>query len=206
MWSLLFVPCAFSQVPQIINYQGRVAVGGTNFNGTGSFRFALVNAAGTTTFWSNDGTSTAGSQPTSAVSLNVSKGLYSVLLGDTSVANMTAIPPSVFNNSDVRLRVWFNDGTNGSQLLAPDQRIAAVGYAVMAGNVPDGSITGAKIAAGTIQGSNIAAGAIDSSQLAAGAAAANLNGSGQSGVASGGLILCKRKTPRWSQPATFWWV
>ena len=64
-----------------------------------------------------------------------------MLLGDTSLANMTAIPNAVFNNTDVRLRVWFNDGTNGSQLLTPDQRIAAVGYAMMAGNVPDGAIT-----------------------------------------------------------------
>jgi alpha-tubulin suppressor-like RCC1 family protein len=30
--------------------------------------------------------------------------------------------------------VWFDDGTNGSLLLAPDQRIAAVGYAMVAGS------------------------------------------------------------------------
>lgn len=33
---------AFSQVPQHLNHQGRVAVQGTNFNGTGQFKFALV--------------------------------------------------------------------------------------------------------------------------------------------------------------------
>ena len=43
-----------AQVPQLVNYQGRVAVGSTNFNGNGQFKFALVNAAGNTTFWSND--------------------------------------------------------------------------------------------------------------------------------------------------------
>src|ERR1700732_123392 len=145
------ISSASAQVPQIRNYQGRVVVGTTNFNGTGQFKFALVNAAGTTTYWSNDGTSTAGSQPTNAVSLTVSKGLYSVLLGDTSVANMTvAIPLSVFNNSDVRLRVWFNDGTTGSQLLTPDKRIASVGYANMAANIVDGAITSAKIASGAV--------------------------------------------------------
>src|SRR5690349_2541319 len=77
-----------AQIPQIINYQGRVVVGTTNFNGTGQFKFALVNAAGTTTFWSNDNTSVNGSEPTNAVSLGVSNGLYSVLLGDTSLSNM----------------------------------------------------------------------------------------------------------------------
>ena len=141
---------ARAQVPQIINYQGRVLAGSTNFTGSGQFKFALVNTAGTTTFWSNDNTSVNGGEPTSAVSLGVSNGLYSVLLGDTDLTNMTAIPASVFNNSDVRLRVWFNDGTHGSQLLSPDQRIASVGYATIAGNVVDGAITAAKIANGAV--------------------------------------------------------
>src|SRR6185436_11011763 len=93
-----------AQVPQIINYQGRVLAGSSNFNGTGQFKFALVDTNGSTTYWSNDNTSTAGSEPTNAVSLSVSNGLYSVLLGDTSIANMTvAIPASAFNNNDVRL-------------------------------------------------------------------------------------------------------
>ena len=158
---------AEAQVPQIINYQGRVAVGTTNFNGQGAFKFALVNAAGTTTYWSNNGSSTAGSQPTAAVSLTVTKGLYSVLLGDTTLPNMTAIPNSVFNNADVRLRVWFDDGTaNGSQLLTPDQRLAAVSYAMMAGSVQDGAITSAKIAAGAVGASQLTNRAVGTAQLA----------------------------------------
>ena len=100
-----------------------------------------------TTYWSNDGTSTAGSEPAAAVTLTVTKGLYSVLLGDATLPNMTVVPATVFTNADVCLRVWFNDGTNGSQLLTPDQRIAAVGYAMMAGNVPDGAITGGQMIA-----------------------------------------------------------
>ena len=148
-----------AQVPQLINYQGRVVVGSTNFNGTGRFKFALVNNNGSTTYWSNDGTSTSGSEPTNAVSLSVANGLYSVLLGDTALTNMTvAIPLSVFATSDVRLRVWFNDGTHGSQLLTPDQRVAAVGYAVIASNVVDGAITSAKIAAGAVGSSQLASG------------------------------------------------
>ena len=130
--ALLFTGTLHAQVPQFLNHQGRVAVNGVNFDGTGQFKFALVDAAGTTTYWSNDGTSTAGSQPTGAVTIAVSKGLYSVLLGNTALANMTAVPTAVFLHPDVRLRVWFNDGTNGSQLITPDQRIAAVGYAMAA--------------------------------------------------------------------------
>src|SRR6266850_6174142 len=131
---------ADAQVPQMINYQGRVAVGGTNFSGSGQFKFALVNQDGTATFWSNNGTSVGGSEPTAAVSLTVANGLYSVLLGEATLPNMTAIPATVFINPDVRLRVWFNDGVNGSQLLSPDQRIAAVGYAMIAGSASTANI------------------------------------------------------------------
>ena len=147
-----------AQVPQMINYQGRVVVGTVNFDGSGGFRFALVNGNGSTTYWSNDGTSTAGSAPTGAVTLAVSKGLYTVLLGDTTLPNMTAVPASVFTPPDVRLRVWFNDGVHGTQLLAPDQRIAAVGYAMMAGGVTDGAITAPKLAAGSVTADKLAAG------------------------------------------------
>jgi len=164
---LLGAASLHAQVPQLLNYQGRVISNGTNFTGNGQFKFALVNAAGAVTYWSNDGTSVAGSQPAAAVTLAVASGLYSVLLGDTSLAGMTAIPATVFNNGDVRLRVWFNDGVTGSQLLTPDQRIAAVGYAMMGANVPDGSITTAKLADGAITAAKIADGTIVTADLAA---------------------------------------
>ena len=130
---MLQLPAA--AVPTLLNHQGRMAVNGVNFEGTGQFKFALVNATGTVTFWSNNDTSTAGSQPTAAVSRPVTKGLYSVLLGDTSLTNMTAVPASVFDNDDVRLRVWFNDGPTGFQLITPDQRLASAPYALVASRV-----------------------------------------------------------------------
>lgn len=177
---------ALAQVPGIINYQGRVTVGGTNLDGTGYFKFALVNGAGNVTYWSHDGSSITGSPPASSVAMPVSKGLYSVLLGDTTVTNMTAaISAATFTNSDVRLRVWFSPNGSGFLQFSPDQRLATVGYAMLAANVPDGVITSAKIANG----------AIGATQLAAGAAAANLNASGQSGVASGGIVLSAADDP-----------
>jgi hypothetical protein len=109
-----------AQVPQALNYQGRVAVNGAAFTGAGQFRFALVNGAGTV-LWSSHATDTTG--------VAVTGGLYSVRLGDTSLPNMAAVPSSVFDNPDLRLRVWFDDGANGLQQLAPDQRLAPVGYA-----------------------------------------------------------------------------
>src|SRR5262249_4482259 len=135
---VLFAASALGQVPTMISYQGRVLTNNVNFSGSGQFKFALVNGAGNVSFWSNDGTSVGGSQPTPAVSLSVANGLVMTLLGDTSLANMTAIPSTVFANSDVRLRVWFNGGL-GFQQLAPDSPIVSVGYAMMAATVPDGS-------------------------------------------------------------------
>jgi len=111
------------------------------------------------TYWSNGPNS---------VLITVTKGLYSVLLGDTTISDMAALSVDVFTNSDVRLRVWFDDGTSGLQQLSPDQRIAAVGYALMAANVPDGAITSNKLAIGAVGSAQIADGAISSSKLAAG--------------------------------------
>ncbi|HCN77740.1 MAG TPA: hypothetical protein DIT13_11175 [Verrucomicrobiales bacterium] len=191
--SIFVIPLP-AAVPQLLNYQGRVAVGTVNFDGTGAFKFALVNTDGTTTYWSNDGTSTAGSQPTAAVALTVTKGLYSVQLGDTTLANMTTVPASAFANADVRLRVWFDDGVNGSQLLTPDQRITAVGYAMMAGEaqtVADGAITGAKIAAGAVGGSQLGAGAVTSAKIAVGAVgsgALSSNAVNTSSIADGSIL------------------
>lgn len=156
----LLLPPAFGQVPQLVNYQGRVAVGNpaVNFDGSGQFKFALVSADGSVTYWSNDNTSTGGAQPTAAVVLPVSKGLYSVLLGNTAIANMSsAIPASVWANADVRLRVWFNDGSNGFQLLTPDQRLAPGGY------LSDATVTNTKLASDAASLTKVSAGTITSS-------------------------------------------
>jgi alpha-tubulin suppressor-like RCC1 family protein len=133
-FSMLGVLESGAAVPQVLNHQGRIAVEGVNFNGNGQFKFALVNASGSISYWSNDGTSTAGSAPSSPVTLTVTKGLYSVLLGDTALANMTALPASALNHGDVRLRIWFNDGTRGFQQISPDQRLASTPYAFQADN------------------------------------------------------------------------
>lgn len=124
-----------AEVPSSIHLQGVVHVDGAPFDGSGLFKFALVNAAGSETYWSHDGSSAAGSEPASSISLDVAIGQYAVALGDTSIAGMTtAIVPSVFDADDAHLRVWFNDGENGWQMLSPDQPIQSVGYAMKAAN------------------------------------------------------------------------
>ncbi|MGH7953624.1 MAG: hypothetical protein ACREFE_17140 [Limisphaerales bacterium] len=124
---------ALAGVPPLLNFQGRIVIGGTSYNGAGQFKFALVDSAGTNTYWSNDGTN-VGDEPTGTpVTLTLTNGLYSVLLGDTNAGGMTQpLNSSVFTNADVRLRVWFNDGTHGFEQLTPDQRIVSAGYALVA--------------------------------------------------------------------------
>lgn len=243
-----------AQTPPLINYQGRVVVGTTNFDGTGQFQFALVNggvnlntqatafamgggqvffigvvtggsgytspptvtindATGTgaqaivtispegtvigiqvtqggsgyspspevtisppppnivtTTYWSNDQSSTNGGEPINPVPLQVTRGLYSVPLGDNSLGPvMRTMDAADFAHPDLRLRVWFDDGINGSQLLTPDQRLAPAAYladgAVGPTTLADGSITSSKIASGAVGAEKLGAGAINVSHL-----------------------------------------
>ena len=147
-------------VPGILSHQGRIAVNGVNFDGAGQFKFALVNGAGDTSLWSNDGSSAGGAEPTAAAEVTVAKGHYAVLLGE---APMPEIPATVFSeNADVRLRIWFSsDGGATFEVLSPDRRITPVGYAMVAKtaeSVADGAITGTAIADGAVTSSKLADG------------------------------------------------
>ena len=98
-----------------------VGIAGSGYTANPTLTIAPPPAPTPTITWNNDGPAPAA--PVNPVSLPVTNGLYSVLLGDTSNTNMAAIPPSVFSRPDVRLRVWFN-----GQQLSPDQRLAPTGY------------------------------------------------------------------------------
>lgn len=107
----------------MFNYQGRVRVQGTAFTGTGYFKFAIVSNDGAVTLWSNDGTSADGSEPDVAVAVQVTDGIFDVMIGDPDLG-MQPINRSIFNHpSGIKLRIWFSDGTHGFQRLLPDRRI-----------------------------------------------------------------------------------
>ena len=113
------------------------------------------------TYWSNDASSSGGGEPGQAALLLVNQGLFSVNLGDTGLSNMMAvIPPSIFTNSDVRLRIWFSDGVSAFQQFYPDQRLTAAGYAMMAAKVVDGAVDTMNIADGAITSSKLAPGLV----------------------------------------------
>ena len=120
---LAITGAVFADDQVMFNYQGRVRVQGTAFNGTGYFKFAIVNNPGTITLWSNDGTSVGGSEPSASVSVDVTEGIFNVMVGDPDLG-MEPINRSIFNHpGKIKLRIWFSDGTHGFQRLLPDRRI-----------------------------------------------------------------------------------
>lgn len=131
-----------SGVPLQINHQGVVQVGGVRFNGTGLFRFAIVDPGASppateTYLWTNDNSPvTPPAAPTAAVNVEgITNGVYSVALGDASLPNMTTISSTVFNNDNVVLRIWFDDGPAspaGVERLTPDHPLSTSPYAFRA--------------------------------------------------------------------------
>ncbi|MGB9724664.1 MAG: hypothetical protein ACPL7G_12325, partial [Chloroflexia bacterium] len=117
--------------PALVSYQGQVEVNAILYNGTGYFKFAIGNSTFSTVYWSNAPMS--GDQPGAAVALPVSKGIFTVLLGDTSLPNMAALDASVFGGPGRYLRVWFSANAGGPfTALSPDVVVAAAPYALNA--------------------------------------------------------------------------
>jgi len=119
--------------PTTMLYQGYVKIGDEPYDGTGYFKFAVVNATGNSTYWSNDGTSSGGSEPSTSTSQQVNAGYFTILLGDTSLSGMSqALSPSVFAGSGRYLRIWFAQSVSGSFTQLSPVPIAAAPYAMNA--------------------------------------------------------------------------
>jgi len=116
-----------------IGYQGVIESSGNLLDGTGFFKFVLCNLDCTTTYWSNDSSSSAGNEPLESVSVGLESGIFNLMLGDTSLENMAELPISAFEDigdENLYLRVWFDDAYHGFEQLTPDQRLSLVPYAV----------------------------------------------------------------------------
>lgn len=119
-------------VPELVSYQGHVLFEGKPFNGKGYFKFAIVDALDTV-HWANDDLRISG-EPEKWVPLDVTNGLFNVLLGDITLGGMSkALTATVFEGADRYLRVWFStDSTIPFTQLKEDRRIAAAPYALVA--------------------------------------------------------------------------
>ncbi len=175
--------------PVLLPHQGRLAVGDTYFEGDGAFKFALLNAEATTFYWLNAPDSNLDHEPDTAVTLPVQRGLYSVLLGDARLANMAPLEASVFAQPELYLRVWFDDGVHGFERLEPDQRVVPPPYALVAGEVPDGTITPAKLSPAALQPLQVQLAALLTELVTLSNRLASLEGAVRSGLPPGVPVL-----------------
>lgn len=110
----------------MFEYQGRVKVSGQPFNGTGRFKFAIMNTSATASLWSNDGTSDNGSEPSAYLEAQVTDGVFTIMIGDTSLG-MQSINSSIFQSrTPLRLRTWFSDVTHPFEQLNPDSKLVNI--------------------------------------------------------------------------------
>jgi hypothetical protein len=150
-------------VPHFIAHQGELTGADATYTGSGQFKFALVTrAAPITAYWKNDNNSlvnggqTPVTEPVNAMTLNVVAGTYGVFLGYANTNNAW-VPYSVFSKPGMRVRTWFRRGTTGAFVQQPDGDLPAVGYAMQ---IPDASVTTAKIAANAVTSAQLANGAV----------------------------------------------
>lgn len=121
--------------PTLLPYQGRLELNGALYEGAGHFKFALLDTSGDV-LWVNGGSQVLGQPPVeadiNALSLAVSDGFFSVLLGGT-----TPIESSIFSVHDnVSLRVWFAETPAGPFAQLPnDTRFLPAPYAHTAAEV-----------------------------------------------------------------------
>jgi len=116
---------SLAQTTPTLNYQGVITSNGTNYNGTGYFKFALENGEDASDrFWSNDDTPGVAVEPEGAVSLYVDHGLFHTELGDTN-EDMVALSPLIFHQPhEFWLHIWFSATTNSPfTKLAPAVQI-----------------------------------------------------------------------------------
>lgn len=120
---LSVVPCAlgtpaFAQ-SVVLNYEGRVSLQGTNFNGPASLVFSIHDANGAA-LWSSASLPTSGATnpPAGASRLILRDGRYRVRLGGAGMPALDAL--SLRSASAPFLRVWFNDGSTGWCQLPED--------------------------------------------------------------------------------------
>ena len=120
------ITIAAAQVPSLISYQGRLVDNGALVNGNVTLSLRLYPSASGGTLAYED-----------ATIVPVVDGLFSTFIGDDTRSGSLA---DALTNTEVWVEIEV-DGT----LLTPRERLASVGYAMVAGGVTNEAITSAMI-------------------------------------------------------------
>ena len=150
LWSGLLIfhgLAVFGQVPQLINYQGRLLSGSNLYNGVISLEIQLWNSP------TNGALLYADSNRVEVVD-----GLYATMIGDNTVYGS-------FTNAMACSNLWIAVVVDG-QPLYPRERMAAVAFAHRADGVRPGGITSGMIAPGAVTSGHLAPGAVTTVHLA----------------------------------------
>lgn len=127
-----------------IAYQGRLAdANGNPLTSTVNMEFRLYNAAtGGTPLW--------GELWTGSNAVQVSDGLFNVMLG-----SLTPIPQAIVTGNS---SLWLGITAGTDDEMMPRVQLGSVPFAVQAQTVPDGSVTTEKIADGAVTQAKIGSG------------------------------------------------
>ena len=144
---------ALAQPPGLIDYQGRIAIDDTAYNGVGYFKLSISDV-GNTNEWTHNGTSVGiTTAPTGYFTNTVNSGIFSLMIGDTALG-MSPLTADLFT-SDLRyLRVWFSTSTSDpfTEMLPP-QRLTSVPYALNTGGLGTAAVYDVDDFASAAQGS-----------------------------------------------------
>ncbi|WOO40305.1 hypothetical protein [Rubellicoccus peritrichatus] len=134
LYAILSISMLYADLPSTLPYEGRVSENDILPTGTRYFKFAIIDddQSPTVSYWSNDNSSTAGSEPSTGHGVGVTTGLFSIQLGDDSSTN-APIPTNVWNYDSLFLRIWYSedstDGSNGTFALLDTIELQPVAYA-----------------------------------------------------------------------------
>jgi hypothetical protein len=122
-------------VPTLINHQGTIlGTSGNPIDGVVTITYNLFDAAiGGTKLW------------TETQNIQVSKGIYNVLLG-----SINPLYPSVFNSENRWLEISI-----GGELLSPRNRLTSVPFALRSGSIAAGSVNSDSIEFGSITANHL---------------------------------------------------
>ncbi|MDI6804519.1 MAG: hypothetical protein QME58_11860 [Bacteroidota bacterium] len=152
----LFLIISFveAQVPQLVNYQGKLDSAGVPLSGTRNLTFKIYDVlTGGTAIWTETQTGAT-----------ITNGVFNVILGSIS-AFSTATSPLFVGTGDRYIGITVGSGTE----MTPRLRITSVAFSLradQADGVADNAVTSVKILDGTVAAADLATNSVTTVKIA----------------------------------------